>query len=196
MRVTQIYYICYISNSLKGTNRKVNYHLRHIVERLRAKNILLNSGKTELILFRSENKNITKNMTFRISGQKINIICKTKHLGLIFVEHLTFNYHLENLKLKLNRANCLLSKIKYFVNFPLLRTIYFALFDSHIRYGCQIWGQNQSKIVEVIERTQNKALRILNFKCLRESVHYFYKESKIDKSKNVIIKANYRLVYD
>ena len=57
-------------------------------------------------------------------------------------EHLTFKYHLENLKLKLNRANCLLSKIRYFVKLPSLRTIYYALLDTHLRYGCQIWGQN------------------------------------------------------
>ena len=97
-------------------------------------------------IFRSKNKNDTKNMNFSISGQKINIICKTKYLGLTLDKHLTFKYHLENLKLKLNRANCLLSKIRYFVKFPLLRTIYYAIFDTHLKYGCQIWGQNQSKI--------------------------------------------------
>ena len=58
----------YISNSLKDTNRKVNNDLIHIVEWLRAKKISINSVKTELILFRSKNKNIAKNMNFRISG--------------------------------------------------------------------------------------------------------------------------------
>ena len=62
--------ILYISNSLKDTNRKVNYDLRHIVEWLRANKISLNSGKTEFILFRSKNKNINKNMNFRTSGRK------------------------------------------------------------------------------------------------------------------------------
>ena len=61
----------YISNSLKDTNRKVNQDLRHIVEWLWANKILLNSGKTELILFRSKT---TKNMNFRISGQKISFV--------------------------------------------------------------------------------------------------------------------------
>ena len=60
----------YISHSLKDTNRKVNYDLRHIVEWLRANKISLNSGKTEFILFRSKNKNINKNMNFRTSGRK------------------------------------------------------------------------------------------------------------------------------
>ena len=177
----------YISNSLKDTNRKVNYDLRHIVKWLRANKISINSSKTEFILFRSKHQNIAKNMNFGISGQKINIICKAKYLGLILDEHLTFTYHLENLKLKLNRANCLLSKIRYFVKFPLLRIICYALFRTHLRYGCQIWGKNKSLIVEAIKRTQNKVLRISNFKV--HDNHYLCKESKIDKLKNIINKS-------
>ena len=88
----------YITNYSKDTNKRANYDLRHIVKWLWANKILLNSGKTELILFRSKHKNITKNMNFRISGQKINIICKTKYLGLTLDKHLTFKYHLKNLK--------------------------------------------------------------------------------------------------
>ena len=74
-------------------------------------------------------------MNFRISGQKINIISETKYLGLILDEHLTFKYHLQNLKLKLNRANCFLSKIRYdkiMSNFPYYEKFY-AHFDSHLR---------------------------------------------------------------
>ena len=60
-----------------------------------------------------------------------------------------------------------------------------------VKYGDKI----KVKFVEAKKKTQNKALRILNFKCPLESIDYFYKESKIDKLKN-IMKANCRLVYD
>ena len=50
------------------------------------------------------------------------------------------------------------------------------------------WGQNQSKVIEAIKRTQNKTLQILNFKGLQESVDYLHKESKIEKLKNFMIK--------
>ena len=73
------------------------------------------------------------------------MISVTKYLGLILDEYLTFKYHLQKLKLKLNRANCLLSKIRYYVKFPSLRTIYYTLFVSHLRYGCKIWGQSRNK---------------------------------------------------
>ena len=84
-------------------NRKISHDLKSIAEWLKANKISLNSGKTELVLFRSKGKRITKNMNFRISGQKINMISQTKYLGLIPVidKHLTFKYHLQNLKLKL-----------------------------------------------------------------------------------------------
>ena len=73
--------ILYTSNSLKDINRKINHNLKSIAEWLKANKISLNSGKSELVLFRSKDKKITKNMNFRISGQKINIISQTKYLG-------------------------------------------------------------------------------------------------------------------
>ena len=130
--------ILYASNSLKDINKKTNRDLKSIAEWLKATKISLSPGKTELVLFRFKGKNFTRNMNFRISGQKMNLIPQTKYLGLILDKHLTLKYHLQNLKLKLNRASCVLSKIRYCVQFPLLRTIHYALFDSHLRYGGQM----------------------------------------------------------
>ena len=49
------------------------------------------------------------------------------------------------IKTKLNRENGLLAKIRHFVSKNLLWTIYFAIFDSNLRNGCQIWGQKDSQ---------------------------------------------------
>ena len=188
--------ILYASNSLNDINKKINCDLKSIAEWLKANKISLNSGKTELVLFRSKGKKVTKNMNFRISGQKINMISQTKYFELILDEHLIFKYHLQNLKLKVNRAYFLLSKVRYYVKFPLLWTICYALFDSHLRYGCQIWGQRRNEYIESIEKTQNKAIRILNFTGPGEEAEKLYKQSKTDKVRNIIIITNCRFVYD
>ena len=65
-------------------------------------------------------------MNFRISGQKINIVKEAKYLGLKLDQHLTFKQHMHTIKLKLNKANGLLAKIRY-VNSKLLKTIYSAI---------------------------------------------------------------------
>ena len=117
-------------------------------------------------------------MNFRTSGQKIKMGCKTKYLELLLDENLNFKSHIDSLKTVLRRANCLLSKIRDYVNKDLLRTIYYALFDSHLRYGCQIWGQCQTQFLHNLEVLQNKALRILNLRGPRENSEPLYKTSK------------------
>ena len=41
----------------------------------------------EIVLFRAQKTEIMKNMNFRISGQKINIIKETKYLGMVLDGH-------------------------------------------------------------------------------------------------------------
>ena len=62
-----------------------------------------------------------------------------------------------------NRVNAMLYKVRDFVNANILKSIYYALFESHINYACIIWEQNISTINHLYI-LQKKALRIINFK--------------------------------
>ena len=55
-------------------------------------------------------------------------------------EYLTFKNHMDTVKLKLNRANGFLAKLRHYVNPILLRRIYYVIFESHLRFRCQLWG--------------------------------------------------------
>ena len=57
-----------------------------------------------------------------------------------------------------------MAKLRCYISADILKTIYYALFGSHMRYACQIWGQSHSKTFDMIPSAQNKALRIINFK--------------------------------
>ena len=72
--------LLYASKSIKDINRKVNLDLKNIIHWLRASKISLKADKTDLILFQSKNKVITKNLNFQISGQKIHPLTQTKYL--------------------------------------------------------------------------------------------------------------------
>lgn len=52
-------------------------------------------------------------MSFRISGQKMKMLSKTKELGRFQIK--TFKHHLDTIKSKLTMANYLLSKIMHYV---------------------------------------------------------------------------------
>ena len=63
---------------------------------------------------------------------------ETRNLGVAMDKHLTFKSYTDTVKLKLNRANGLLAQLRHYVNLILLETIYYAIFESHLRYGCQL----------------------------------------------------------
>ena len=154
------------TNSIKKiTNRYINHDLNLIVHWLRAHRISLNVEKTEII-FRPKAKDITKKLNFRISGQKIHISKLVKYLGLMLDESLTWSSHISMLKAKLSKANGLLAKLRFYTSCKLLialTTIYNDLFESHMRYGCQIWGQTRSQHLSDLVKLQKKAVRILSF---------------------------------
>ena len=102
-------------------------------------------------------------MNFRISGQRIKVKTCAKYLGIIIDEFLNWKSHFDVLRTKLGRSIGLLSKIRYFVSANLLTTIYFAIFDSYLCYGCQVWGQNKNASTKEIASIQDKALRIMSF---------------------------------
>ena len=81
-------------------------------------------------------------MKFRLSGQKIRQKTCIQYLGVLIDEHLLFKDHIKFLKQKLNRANGILAKLRHHLpSDDILKTVYYSLFDTHLRYACQVWGQ-------------------------------------------------------
>ena len=68
----------------------------------------------------------------------------------------------------------------------MLRSLYFALFDSHLRYGCQIWGQKLNKYTTKISKLQNRAVRTISFKKSEDQCEPLYVNLKIIKFFNSV----------
>ena len=76
--------------------------------------------------------------------------------------NLSWQHHVNDLSIKLNRANALIFKMRKYVSLKILRSIYSAIFDSYLSYCCLVWAQNCSTIQRVVI-LQKKAVRIVNF---------------------------------
>ena len=98
----------------------------------------------------------------------------------ILHEHLEWQEFINSQLTKLNRAAGLLSKIRHYFPKFLLRTIYFSIFNSHLIYTCQIWGQKESTIKKLSE-IQDKAIRIISFKDKNYPTNELYCNKKILK---------------
>ena len=86
---------------------------------------------------------------------------------------MTWNFQISQFRNKLSRRSGLLANLRYHVKPDLLRTVYFSSFDSILRYGIQVWGQNRKQAIENIEKIQDKTIGFLNL--------YWENDPKIQK---------------
>ena len=103
--------------------------------------------------------------------------------------NLNWEYHVNDLSIKLNRANALLFKMRKYVSLKILRSIYFAIFDSYLSYCCLVWAQNCSAIKRIII-LQRKAVRIINFEPRNFHSSPIFKQSSILKFQDKICIEN------
>ena len=85
-------------------------------------------------------------MKTKLNGKRLYPTDSMRYLGIKIDNKLNWKSHVNAIATKLNQANAMLYKVRDFVNANILKSIYYALFESHINYACIIWGQNISTI--------------------------------------------------
>ena len=154
-----------LSNSIKKLNKLVNADLKHLVNWLNANKISLSVKKTEMVIFKSKQKKFEGDFKIKLCGKRLYPTESVKYLGVKIDTNLSWQYHVNDLSIKLNRANALLS-------------IYFAIFDSYLSYCCLVWSQNYSTIQRIII-LQKKAIRIINLQPRNSHTSPLFKQNSI-----------------
>ena len=90
-----------------------------------------------------------------------------KCLRVLLDECLQQNFHINQLSMKLNKEKAMLCKIRQQANETTLRSIYYAIFQSHLSHVCTAWDQN-IKYNHQIRILQRKAIRIIFFSDFNE----------------------------
>ena len=88
-------------------------------------------------------------------------VSSIKFLGVTIDENLTWLPHLEILKKKLSMCQGTLSRIKTSIPKRLHKTIYHALFESHLTYGISVWGAQSQSVLNELFIIQKKCVRLL-----------------------------------
>ena len=120
-----------LSNSIKKLNKQVSADLKHLVN-------WLNVKKTETVIFKSKQKKLEGDLKIKLCGKRLYPTESVKDLGVKINTNLTWQHHVNDLSIKLNRANALLLKIRKYASPKTLRSICFATFDSHLSYSCLV----------------------------------------------------------
>ena len=119
--------------------------------------------KLKLLSLNLEWKKYEGVVKLKLNKQRLPFSNNVKYLGIKIDENLNWKYHINEVSIKLIRANAILFKIRNYVNPKVLRFIYFAIFESHLNYSSIVWAQNPGSLKCLIV-LQKKALRIISFK--------------------------------
>ena len=149
----------------------------------------MNVKKTELVIFKHQRKKLDSPIKIKLNGKRVYPSKSVKYLGIKIDANLNWKQHIQYIVVKLNRANALLFTIRNYVNKHILRTIYFAIFDSHINYAYLLWGQNLHALSRIII-LQKKALRIMFFQSRNSHSSSLFKSNHILKLEDKILIEN------
>ena len=91
-----------------------------------------------MVIFKPKQKKLEGDLKLKLCGKRLYLTEIVKYLGVKIDTNLTWQHHVNDLSIKLNRANALLFKVKKYVSPKIIRSIYFPIFDSHLSYCCLI----------------------------------------------------------
>ena len=167
------------SNSIKKLNRLVNADLEHLANWLNANNFT-QYKKTEMVIFKSNQKKFEDDLKIKLRGKGQYPTDRVKYLDAKIDNNLSWQYYVNDLSIKLNRTNAVLFKMRKYITLKILRSIYFAIFDSYLSHFCFVWAQKCSTI-QRITILQKKAIRIINFQPINFHTSPLFKENSILK---------------
>ena len=103
-----------------------------------------------MVIFKSEQKKCEGYLKIKLCGKRLHPTESVNNLGVKIDTNLSWQYHVNDIFIKLSRANALLFKMRKYVTLKILRSIYFAIFDSYLSYCCLVWAQNCSTIQRIV----------------------------------------------
>ena len=124
--------------------------------------------------------------TIDFHNQQIKKTSQIKFLGIILDENLTWNSHINDLCSKLKRLFHIFYNIRNFLNKDNIKTLYYALVYSRIKYGISVYGQACDSKLKRIQTLQNRLLKVLSGKNYRFSTDMLHTEFEILKIKDIV----------
>ena len=127
----------HINKSAKILNKLINHDLRNLSSWFNANKITVSVTKTEFFKFKPKHKKL--NFEFKLNGKKLFQTYSFKYLGIKIDKQLSCRKHISEVAIKLNRANAMLSEVREYISTDTVKSIYYAIFDSHLNYVNVVW---------------------------------------------------------
>ena len=161
-----------------------------------ANKLTLNADKSSFTIFKSPRKIINMPNSINFLNHKINRVSYIKFLGVTLDEDLSFNQHINEVCNKLKNLFHVFYSIRGFLSKENIRTLYYALIYSRIKYGIAVYGQAKASKMKRIQILQNKLLKVLAGKKYRYSTDKLHDEFNLLKVSDITNQEVLTFVYN
>ena len=118
-------------------------------------------NKTHFILLRRQRVRISLSTDLIINNVKIDMIERTKFLGFIIDQNLSFQSHINYIKGKVARGIGILYKSKPYFSFETMRILYNAFIYPYFTHCIEVWGNTYQSYLEPLIKLQKRAVRTI-----------------------------------
>ena len=136
------------------------------------------------------------NNKIKLNGKKLIPTDHIKYLGVYLDETFSGFAHCDILSKKMHIANSMLARSRDYLSINELKSIYHAVFSSHLNYASQIWGLSDTKYTDKIFKIQKNAVRIMTRAGFNAHSSPIFKTLEILKIQDQITLLNCLFVHD
>ena len=87
-----------------------------------------------MVIFKSKQKKLEGDLKIKLCGKRLYPTESVKYLGVKIDANLSWQYHVYDFSIKINKSNALFFKMRKNVSCKLLASFNFVIFDSYLSY--------------------------------------------------------------
>lgn len=132
-----------------------------------------NTEKTKVLSFKFSFDNL------RLGDRSVGLSEDTKFLGINIDCNLNFFQHIVNLNKKIAAGGYAVRQTCYELGQSMAKTTYFALVESHLRYGIAFWGNCSQRLFQSVFTLQKRCVRYIFGAGLRDHCRPLFQRGKM-----------------
>ena len=114
-----------------------------------------------MVIFKSKQKKFEGDLKIKLQGKRLYPSKSVKQLGVKIDTNFSWQYKVNKLSIKLNIANAVLFRMRKYVSFKILISIYIVIFD--LSYCSIPWAQDFSTIQRILILQKRAVKELLIF---------------------------------
>ena len=136
--------------------------LKLLSDWFKANKLTLNISKSVCMLF-SNKRNNMQITNLKLEGMEIPLVHKTKFLGIMIDDKLSWHDHFRHVISKVKRNMHMLRQGNKFLNLHAKKVLYFGHIFSHLNYCLSTWGPMLSENqIYKLQKLQNKCVNLID----------------------------------